>query len=77
MGRRWTRLLITTTRREVSPFALDCGLLELLCIVGCLVAWNQRCLLCLFVGLSIAEQPFGGDAGLEGERTNLHVPFGG
>ena len=27
--------------------------------------------------LSIAEQPFGDDAGLQGEQANLDVPLGG
>jgi hypothetical protein len=42
-----------------------------------LIMFICLCLNIGLMGLSIAEQPFGGDAGLEGERTNLHVPFGG
>jgi len=42
-----------------------------------LIMFICLCLNIGLMGLSIAEQPFGGDAGLQGERTNLHVPFGG
>ena len=58
-------------------------LIELVCIIGYLVAWNWHCL-CSFLCaskrlmcLSITEQPFGDDAGLQGEQTNLDVPLGG
>lgn len=75
------RLLITTIRREVSPFALDCGLWFGRIAVHCWMFGSlESAFLCLnigLMGLSIAEQPFGGDAGLHGERTNLHLPFGG
>jgi hypothetical protein len=82
--RRWRRLL-TVTGREVRAFTPECGLIWLNCCV-LLDIWSlgagtvyvhfsvpsKR-----LMSLSIAEQPFGDDAGLQGDRTNLDVPLGG